>query len=34
MRTLRLWLLWLVAFYAVWLAIVIGGNHWQTIADH
>ena len=26
--------LWLVAFYAAWLGIVIYGDHWQTLAEH
>ena len=32
----KLWIfyLWLAAFYAVWLGVVIQGDYWQTIADH
>jgi uncharacterized membrane protein YfcA len=32
----KLWIffVWLAAFYAVWLGIVISGEHWQTLADH
>lgn len=32
----KLWVfyLWLAAFYSVWLAIVILGEHWRTVADH
>jgi len=32
----KLWIfyLWLAAFYSVWLAIVVLGEHWQTVADH
>lgn len=26
--------LWLGAFYVVWLALVIAGNHWDTIKEH
>ena len=35
-RWQRLWpfLAWLAAFYAVWLGIVIGGGHGETLADH
>lgn len=33
-KELRLWLIWLLGFYAVWLSIVFVGNHWQTLAEH
>jgi uncharacterized protein len=29
-----IWLLWLAGFYAVWFALIIGGNHWQTLREH
>jgi len=28
------WLIWLGVFYCAWLAIVISGNHWATIAEN
>lgn len=28
------WFLWLACFYAVWLALVIIGNHWHTLREH
>ena len=31
---LRPWFIWLGLFFTVWLAIVISGNHWQTLVDH
>ncbi|WP_236622098.1 sulfite exporter TauE/SafE family protein [Novipirellula maiorica] len=33
---LRMWPfgLWLMAFYAIWLLIVIAGDHWQTVQSH
>lgn len=31
---LRPWFIWLGSFYAVWLAIVVVGDHWQTLAEH
>lgn len=33
---IKLWIfyLWLAAFYAAWLTIVILGEYWQTVADH
>jgi uncharacterized membrane protein YfcA len=31
---LWLWLLWLVAFYAVWLYLVVVAGHWPTAAAH
>ncbi|MBX3745192.1 MAG: sulfite exporter TauE/SafE family protein [Verrucomicrobiae bacterium] len=34
MRRLWPWFLWLTAFYAVWLGLVITGSHWQTLRDH
>jgi uncharacterized protein len=35
-RPSRLWIsaVWLVAFYAIWLTIVISGHHWHTIKEH
>jgi uncharacterized membrane protein YfcA len=32
----RLWifLLWLTAFYTVWLGLIMVGNHWQTLREH
>ncbi len=32
----RLWpfLVWLACFYGAWLAVVITGDHWQTIREH
>lgn len=32
----KLWVFvaWLVAFYTVWLTIVITGNHWHTLKEH
>lgn len=30
----RAFWLWLTAFYAVWLGIVVTGNHWATIAEN
>jgi len=35
-RVKRLWpfLLWLGIFYAVWLALVMGGQHWQDLKEH
>jgi len=27
-------LVWLVAFYSAWLALVVIGGHWQTVLDH
>ena len=32
--SLRPWFVWLALFYAVWLCIVIGGNHWSAILEH
>lgn len=32
--SLRPFLIWLVIFYASWLAIVITGNHWETVRSH
>jgi uncharacterized protein len=29
-----IWLLWLAAFYSVWLALIISGDHWHTLRDH
>ena len=34
MRARFSFLIWLIAFYAVWLAIVIAGDHWTTLAEH
>lgn len=31
---LWIWFLWLAGFYATWLALVVAGDHWQTLADH
>lgn len=31
---LWIWLLWLLAFYSVWLLLVISGDHWHTLAEH
>ncbi|GAA5480991.1 sulfite exporter TauE/SafE family protein [Haloferula sargassicola] len=28
------WFVWLLLFFGTWLAIVISGNHWQTLRDH
>src|SRR5690606_32971474 len=28
------WFLWLGFFYAIWLTIVVLGDHWSTLADH
>ncbi len=33
-RLLRPFFVWLAAFYAVWLAIVVIGDHWTTLAHH
>jgi uncharacterized membrane protein YfcA len=35
-RAVRLWpfLLWLGIFYAVWLSLVLTGNHWQEMKQH
>jgi uncharacterized protein len=33
-RKLRPFLIWLVAFYSVWLGIVLTGGYWSTIASH
>jgi uncharacterized membrane protein YfcA len=35
-KTPRPWifLLWLAAFYAVWLGLVIAGDHWHTLREH
>jgi uncharacterized protein len=33
-KTLFPWFLTLVIFYAVWLTLVISGDHWNTITDH
>jgi uncharacterized membrane protein YfcA len=35
-RVTRLWpfLLWLGVFYAVWLALVVTGGHWQEMQEH
>jgi uncharacterized protein len=31
---LWIWFAWLAGFYAVWLALVASGDHWQTLAEH
>lgn len=28
------WLIWLIGFYAIWLAVVAAGNHWATLREH
>ena len=33
-RSLLPWFVWLALFYGTWLAIVISGNYWKTLADH
>jgi len=33
-QRLWIWLLWLVAFYGVWLWLVAGQGHWQTAKEH
>lgn len=35
-KTSKIWIfcLWLAAFYAVWLGIVLYGDHWQTLSEH
>lgn len=32
--SLRPFFIWLAAFYAIWLLIVVAGNYWQTIVEH
>ena len=34
LRPLLPWFIWLALFYACWLALVIAGNHWHTLAAH
>lgn len=34
MKRLWPWCVWLLCFYGTWLAIVVSGNHWQTLRDH
>lgn len=34
LRRLRPFLIWLAAFYAAWLTLVIAGQHWQTVRSH
>jgi uncharacterized protein len=33
-RPLIPWFIWLLLFYSCWLAVVVCGNHWHTLADH
>jgi uncharacterized protein len=33
-RRLWIWLLWLAAFYSVWLWLVAGAGYWETARDH
>ncbi len=32
--SLRPFFLWLAAFYGAWLAVVVCGDHWRTLAEH
>jgi uncharacterized membrane protein YfcA len=32
--SLKPWFIWLALFYTCWLALVIAGNHWQTLTEH
>jgi uncharacterized membrane protein YfcA len=32
--SLKPWFIWIGIFYTCWLALVIAGNHWQTLAAH
>jgi uncharacterized membrane protein YfcA len=34
MPNIRPWLLWLVLFYGVWLAVVVLGDHWGDVTGH
>jgi uncharacterized membrane protein YfcA len=34
LRPLIPWFIWLALFYGCWLAVVISGNHWHTLAEH
>jgi uncharacterized protein len=34
MKRLWPWFAWLLCFYGTWLAIVVGGDHWQTLREH